>query len=302
MSTGGGDDPVWQHALHWAIASPPLLAASQLPTAQSFSAVEFHQLWQRWPVGLATEPESIGHGRLGRQFEALWQYWLRGNPDWQLCAANLPVRDWARVAASDEHKPVGRVLGELDLLVHSVTDNITEHWELAVKFYLGVGDTRQPQHWLGPNLTDTLASKMRRLQHQLAITETPAGLATLAAAGVVVSAHRAIVKGRLYYPLFNREEPPAAADSAHLRGVWATATEWRQWLQHHVQSRPLSARLFPRRDWLSGQSRGSVWQPFIPTPVSELLSLELDNGWAILVMPDDWPSRAELAIRNTQVG
>ena len=63
--------------------------------------------------------------RLGRYFESLWHDVLADHRIFPLVESNLTLQG------------DGRTLGELDLLVGSKQ---LEHWELAVKLYLCVGD------------------------------------------------------------------------------------------------------------------------------------------------------------------
>ena len=137
-------------------------------------------------------------------------------------ARNLPLRNQ------------GQTLGELDMLVRDRASGELAHWELAVKFYLGLADH---DAWPGPNPIDQLAHKARHLQqHQLNRTADPLIRARLANAGYHVRRRVLLTRGRLFYPAHARISGPAQAHADHQRGLW-----WR--------SPPRTARLIPHDLW-----------------------------------------------------
>lgn len=237
--------PVLPTELGWAIASAPLLTDCLRPH-QFFTALECRQFWQQWqPAGA----ESLHvPRRLGRRFESLWQFWLAQHPRWQLLATGLVAAD-------------GKLTrGEFDLLLRDRHTGLTEHWELAVKFYLGEGDLADPGNWWGPQRQDRLSQKLAKLcDQQLMLQHTVAGQAALARVGVQVQQTRAIVKGRLFYPLAQRDAQAAFAAPGHERGCWATGSDWRDWLTAHAE---LQALPLPREHWLAGLSVPASAPPF----------------------------------------
>ena len=48
-----------------------------------------------------------------------------------------------------------QTIGELDFLVYNTTEQRIEHWEVALKYYLGEKDLSLP-YWYGLNREDTL--------------------------------------------------------------------------------------------------------------------------------------------------
>ncbi len=182
--------------------------------------------------------------RLGTYFESLLALWLEHDPRYELLARNLPVRQ--------PRKGGGReTLGELDMLVMNHALNRVEHWEVAVKFYLGrLPVTGGPAHeqWVGPGLKDRLDTKVARLlDHQLRLPEHPRARALLHERGLKVAGSRVFMKGRLFYPLTARPGPPALAAPEHLRGWWLRIGAFpgpfktRDWLW----------RCLSRREWLA---------------------------------------------------
>ena len=101
----------------WAVKSPPLILSRESiwPEAEWFRS---------WEVTV-TGTESLKPNRkLGIYFENALQKWIAQEPRLALLANNLVVR-------SKTH-----TLGEFDLIVRN--ENWTEHWEIAVKFFLGI--------------------------------------------------------------------------------------------------------------------------------------------------------------------
>ena len=227
------DPAVGSGELAWSIASPPLLTAAVAPH-RVFSANEYAALWQAWQPP-SPEPSLLPH-RLGRRFEALWQHWLHGHPRWQLLANGLQV------------KSQRQTIGEFDLLVRDRQTADVEHWELAVKFYFGDGELDDPACWWGVSRQDRLDRKLAKLcHHQLGLSATVTGYATLQAAGIAVTATRAVVKGRLFYPLSSQAHQARFAALGHLRATWASAADWQQWCRRLGDIRVYH---YPREQWL----------------------------------------------------
>lgn len=261
--------------LAWSIASPPLLTAAVAPH-RYFSAEDCAALWQAWQPP-APDPALLPH-RLGRRFEALWQHWLHGHPRWQLLASGLQVKQQLQT------------VGEFDLLVQDRQSAAVEHWELAVKFYFGDGVLDDPASWWGLSRQDRLDRKMTKLLiQQLCLARSDAGHAALQAAGIAVTGTRAVIKGRLFYPLSAAHHQAKFAAPAHLRGTWASAPAWQAWCRHHGDVRVYR---YPREQWLQ-----------VLAPIGDGLSLcdclqELDHatfacfqqadGRVIAVLPVAW--------------
>lgn len=221
----------WRHAavrdLAWVLASPPLLrpaderADSDAPRwldqawcdhASTLSGVWLAAL-DRDPAPLLAHLDRERDHRLGSHFESLLAFWLAwpDNPLCELVARNLPVR-------AD-----GRTLGEFDFLVRDRASGALQHWEVAVKFFLGVRAGGQARHWIGPGLRDRLDLKLGRLRtHQLRLGQSPAGRALLADRGLPAARPVCLVKGCLFYPATTEPEDWAPRDAApgHLRGWW----------------------------------------------------------------------------------
>lgn len=222
----------WRHAdvrdLAWVLGSPPLLCPRDTHGEQAGAPRWLDQAWcdravavsQAWLARLDRDPEPLqAHlarerdHRLGSHFESLLAFWLGwpDNPLCQLVARNLPVR------------VDGRTLGEFDFLVRDRANGELQHWEVAVKFFLGVQSGGQARHWIGPGLRDRLDLKLDRLRtHQLRLGSSPAGRRLLAEHGLTPARPVCLVKGRLFHPAHAEGAGWAPRDAApgHLRGWW----------------------------------------------------------------------------------
>jgi uncharacterized protein len=212
--------------LAWAISSPPLL----LPDASDCRW--YSNEWYRSAGAESTElmihadrhPQSLesmlaerSDRRLGNYFETLWAYWLSANPRFELLGRNLQINDQ------------GRTLGELDFIVLDRAIGKCLHWEVAVKFYLGRGDTSLQCNWLGPGRKDRLDLKVGHLlNRQLKLGSHPLVREWCDNRGIRIDAHAVILKGRLYYPLDRdgQRNFPHNANPRHLRSRWLTQAQF----------------------------------------------------------------------------
>jgi hypothetical protein len=274
--------------LHWAIASPPLLRSESDQFCEWPDADFFARLW----ASHAQPPlhERDGHAlppmRLGRYFEWLWHLWLRAHPRYQLLQANAVWR---------EH---GITVGETDLLIRDRETAQIEHWELAVKFYLGHGDLSQRAHWHGPQFRDRLDRKYHHLKlTQTRLTLQPAVQRQLRQQGLVVARARCIVKGRLFLPWLAYWQHAAIAFAAphFLRGFWLTVSDWQQYGGTYRYLRRLSREQFLAPLPCGALSEDDVvrsvrnGQRPLAVALCQADGRELHRGF---IVPDDWPQQA----------
>jgi len=220
--------------LAWAIATPPLIEPGghhcEWPSAAWYA--QQYRLAQDWVHGLDQDPGELQallagqkDRRLGRYFETLWYHWLMHHPDYQLLAHNLQV-------IID-----GETLGELDFIVRDRRSDEVIHIEVAVKFYLGIGDTRQMRNWHGPGLKDRLDKKVAHLKgRQTCIGQDERIRQWLQRQGLVIDRCAVILKGRLYYPAHQfpdiddlsllADYAPAESSRQHLRSWWYRKSEF----------------------------------------------------------------------------
>ena len=241
--------------LEWAVRSPPLMhAGGPYPGDEFFAALTIAATDPDIP-----EPRHRHHFRLGQHFEKIWQHWLSASSDYQLRHANLQV---------NEHK---RTVGEFDFLL--TKNDQVEHWELAVKFYLGVGDRTQLLNWYGPNTADRLGTKIERLNtHQLVLSEHDAARELLKKLDMNVDQVRCIVKGRLFHPykdfINGTLTVPASVNPNHEHGWWMT-------LEDFSSSRDTDRFvLLEKIDWLAPLTDGDVTEVRTRDEMLDYLSSE----------------------------
>jgi len=183
--------------LAWAISAPPIVSSVSDPChwpASSWYQYIFKDtlLWFNELDQDCSSLDSLLSGqkdrRLGKHFETLWFYWLSHHPRYEVLAHNLQI-------IID-----GETLGEIDFILFDKKDKQVLHWEMAVKFYLGIGDTRQMCNWYGPNLRDRLDIKVNHLLNkQSMISKDRRVVEWLQKQGLVIDQCAVILKGRLYY-------------------------------------------------------------------------------------------------------
>lgn len=254
--------PVWQsfntpqvRDLAWVLGSPPLLSPARSRTA---SGRQVHWLNASWCTAMFDASHdwlrSLDHTpapllaaladrdtRLGRHFENLLGFWLAwpDNPFYRLAHRGLAI--------CSQH----RTLGELDFLVEDRRSGRLQHWEVAVKFYLGTAPGGDYCHWLGPALHDRLDLKVDHLlHHQLDLPTTAEG------AGLMRHLHLprpdpvCLLKGRLFYPpdVDIGQWAPTGACQDHPAGWWMSGETFRQRYTDHPDVKWLP---LPRENWLT---------------------------------------------------
>jgi uncharacterized protein len=297
--------------LAWLLFSPDLLSASRAgaPLAYPVATATERHATLVWLAGLDRDPAEL-HAqvhkpsltRLGFYAEALLEYFLTHGPHARLIAANIPLRT------------AERTLGEVDFLLENMRGERL-HWELAVKFYLHIGESDRAAtlaRYVGPNLQDRFDLKHTRLlNHQLGLSARDE-FASLGFEGPWRA--ELFVKGRLFY----RDGDSGLALNAaselgrdHLRGWWKTASEWQD-----SKADGLFASL-PRLGWmavrtLSGQEGEALGEQTaalserVATLASPIMVAQYErceseqcttgNLWREhsrgFIVPDEWPERA----------
>lgn len=286
--------------LAWCIGSPPLV------TLQDDQYLWPDEAWYRHQVeGFAMDLDTLDAGedlaraefdrsrdnRLGAWFEFLLAKWLQRDSRYSLLARNVAVRRALRKGGRE-------TLGEMDFIVRNLEQGLTEHWEVAVKFYLGRPGVANAEQWVGPGQKDRLDLKLARIrEHQLPLSATSGARELLAKKGIVVDRSRVIMKGRLFYPLATEIAPPAAAAPGHLRGWWVRlhdfanafgCQDWRwrrlargEWLAPVNESDDAEALAI--KDFaVAGEILGASWPRMVVALVD---GAEVSRGF---VVPDDW--------------
>ena len=190
MNFFGTDQPwlLFKHPivreLAFSIASPPLLAhwpeslalaTNHLNPAQDIELPD-DSFWQQHfvnylprlqqleahPLALEQHMLTLRNTRLGIRFEHLLAFWLQDSA----------YHPFTLLGQGIKRMEGQRTLGEIDFLILNQDTQNIEHWEVAIKFYLGE-DNLQAEHWLGPNRRDSLDRKLKHLcQHQFNVSHT----------------------------------------------------------------------------------------------------------------------------------
>lgn len=275
--------------LAWSCFSPPLFNACELSADNPPGNCHFalNAARRQWLRELDAQPEALldylaaaNSRRLGLYFESLWQFFLRSDPQVDLLASNLPVRDG------------GRTLGEFDLLYFCRQRQRPVHLELALKFYLCApgADGSEWHHWLGPNSRDRLDLKLQRmLDHQIRLSEQAAAREPLAAIGAGAPLRELAIKGRLYRQQGATGGTPPAYNRRLQLHCWTHAAGAASALP------PGAAVRLARRQWLSPLARsadgGDPAQAGRSARAEQFALLDASGHerQRLFVVADDWP-------------
>ncbi len=195
--------------INWCLQSPPLMHSVNDPDTWPGDSW-FAQLHLASSNDFPT-PKDPHHFRLGQLFEAYLANWLQHSRDFRLLANNVQVFEGKQT------------VGEFDFLVQTTAG--VEHWEAAVKFYLGRSPTENLASWYGPNTEDRLDIKYERLvRKQLQLAQHPAAQKMLEEKEITVNRSRCFMKGRLFYPWDVFEsgvyKSPNDSNASHEKGWW----------------------------------------------------------------------------------
>lgn len=288
--------------LAWVIGSPSLIAPSFAETTDLDTLLIADDTWcqqhlQQFTPHLSAADQdhtqlqhilqSQNDRRLGAYFEDLILYWLQQSDQFDLIAHRLPVRT------------TEKTIGEFDFIVRNRKTQEHEHWEVAVKFYLGTRALNDWHNWLGPGKKDTLAKKLNHLrQKQSRLTQHPAAQQTLKEMGITTITPRLFIKGRLFYPLqWGNEVPPPHINPAHLKGWWCTQADFHMKANDKSRWQPLS-----KFDWLTTHIDGDdlasmmnktdlICSEGFPVQGFPRCVIEYQDGEEIsrgFIVPDDW--------------
>ncbi|WP_296242851.1 MULTISPECIES: DUF1853 family protein [unclassified Psychrobacter] len=128
--------------------------------------------------------------RLGFHFEGLLSFWLEDG-----FARQLHPHE---ILASNVQLCNGKqTTGELDLILYNHKDKLTEHWELAIKFFMGSAPF-EPINWVGINSNDNLQRKMTYMQTKQFRT---VWVDTQKHGQVKIDKRYGVIKGRFFLPI-----------------------------------------------------------------------------------------------------
>ncbi|WP_227671511.1 DUF1853 family protein [Psychrobacter sp. 72-O-c] len=127
--------------------------------------------------------------RLGFHFEGLLSFWLedgfvRKLHPYEMLASNVQLFCGKQTS------------GELDLILYNHREGITEHWELAIKFFMGSAPFA-PVNWVGINSNDNLQRKITHMQTKQFRT---VWVDTKDHGRVKIDKRYGVIKGRFFLP------------------------------------------------------------------------------------------------------
>lgn len=275
--------------LRWLAQSPELV------TSEALACETVGTLPETFPTSddlvRAMKAKGAERFRLGAYFEGLVEAHLRHHPGASHLRSNIVIR-------GDK-----RTLGELDFLFDNEHQQ-TEHWEVAVKFYLYAPGYHEDTErcFLGPRTIDNLARKVERMRdHQLQLPQFPA--ANEAIETDLPIRTRALLRGRLFYPIasnWENDNPSALATSDHLRGWWTkvSSSENIPEASHYL--------IVDKHDWMTCPPPGPDNPPHRLPNLIETLKLSLKHPVQVIgvddqhrelhrgfVVPDHWPHGPE---------
>lgn len=240
-------------------------------------------------------PILKNHHRLGVHFEDLFEFHIKYCPQ---------VTDlYSHIQIIEDKK----TLGEADFLV--CRNDVWQHIEIAIKFYLRVGKAGQLSDYLGPSLTDSLDRKVNHIEsRQLKLLQSDAAKNTLQTLGVgsPVNSFAQIFGWLFYHVTDDQSNIPKTINPHHARGRWLAVNE----LPSFIGVYPDTVRfLIPSRsEWLIAPSQingVSLSKRELLTRVSNLIDrpqqlfVVLGEGRSkqmlerIFVVPEAWLAKAK---------
>lgn len=160
--------------------------------------------------------------RLGFHFEGLLSFWLEDG-------YALGLHPYETLANNIQLYSGKQTTGELDLILYNHAKRRVEHWELAIKFFMG-SPPFAPENWVGINANDNLKRKMTYMQTKQFRT---LWVETKKQGQVKIDKRYALIKGRFFLPM-------ASMDLA--------AFAWPDWLSCS----------FPMHRWCARQDRANL--------------------------------------------
>ena len=255
--------------LAWVLASPPLIQGNIETCNWTNGAFWMQQshAFHNHLLQLDTNSETLRgllkrqtDRRLGHRFETLLSYWFNNNEQYQLLAQNLQVQG------------VGKTVGEFDFIVKDRLNNTHQHWEVACKFYLGIGDTAQLGNWYGPMLKDRLAIKYKQMQtRQSQLSHHPASINILNTLDIRIQQHVCLIKGRLFYPLTQSTKiAPNLVSNDHQQGWWSKTGDFSEYYKDST----LRWCILSKNQWLAQQCFNPAESSYSTTELIDVFSCE----------------------------
>ncbi|WP_417565591.1 DUF1853 family protein [Marinobacter sp.] len=204
--------PAIRH-LAWLCRAPQLLHSPLTFEPARYLSEDLDSKLSAWDCDPNAAPALLREKppkRLGFYFERLYRVLLEDLLGWTILLQNRQIQS------------NGRTIGELDFVVHNLTDDRIEHHEIAIKYYLGVPEPHGKTLWYGPNAKDRLDLKTdRMLRQQSQRTHLPEARTLMGEANITGPVTpRIFIPGYLFYPRDQEVSVPDYVPASHLRGRW----------------------------------------------------------------------------------
>jgi len=201
--------------------------------------------------------DTLGQMPMGRYFEQLLIFILERDQRYDLLAHNVQIIE----------DKITR--GELDLILYDRKNKEHLHWEVALKFYLQVGETGDHHNFLGPSKRDFLGRKMKKLrQNQMPLSRHPQIREKY---GSLKSG--LFLKGQLFYPFKKDIVQPHQANTA------ASSFEYLSIKDFKNQAWPEEAtfKILKKPDWIGPKDLSPESELFNAKEVLEQLHQEMER-------------------------
>ncbi|WP_115718719.1 DUF1853 family protein [Gallaecimonas mangrovi] len=241
-----------QGMLNWLCHSPALLSIGDSACLPNPGHIDLERLAE----------DLAKTARLGKRFELLVSAVVESSGQYQILA-----RDQAITVNK-------RTVGAPDLLLKNLSNGQLEHWELTVKFYLGL-----EKGWLGPGQKDWLENKAAHLaQQQLVLLNRPETQPWLKQYGDKVSSTRLLSRGIL----FGEGPDYGWLAKGYRHGNWYKPST--------LPQRPW--RQLSRWQWISNTN--DVALPLLAMPIQAPIMLQdPQSQQRHMLVPENWPDNVK---------
>ena len=189
--------------------------------------------------------------RLGFHFEGLISFWLEDG-----FARKLHL--YETIANNIQLFNGKQTTGELDLILYNHGENLVEHWELAIKFFMGSAPFA-PENWVGINSNDNLQRKMTHMQTKQFRT---VWVDTEKHGQVKIDKRYGVIKGRFFLPIntTNFNYPSWLAPSFPIH-KWCDSTDMTNLATLDIRALRAAHYIewFTRRDCYDGRQLQVAW-------------------------------------------
>lgn len=248
-------DKLFKQISNWISLTPPLIKPDYSPLAE----LPFIKDQTAIPL-----PYS-GNSRLGFWYQHLCLQHFQTHPDYNVIADEIQLN----------HN--GRTIGAIDFIIEHLPTKTTEHWEVAIKFYLLFDGL-----WYGPNSQDRLDLKLEHmLTHQLTMSQHECFKNQYPEFDNLIQ--KLLLQGRLYTNPFRQQVIPTEVlahkiDTSQINGYWCFYSE-----RHLINE---SLYILKKGQWLTGKDESST---ILTESSKQFVHCQTESGQFWFVLPDTWP-------------